>query len=265
MEEPIYHLGNLNFNGPLDLLLQLLEKNKVDIYDIPIAEITEQYLDYVRQLQTEDLELVSGFLVMAATLLEIKAKMLLPREALPEEEEEDPRAELAARLLAYKKYKYLAEALCGCEDQAEALFYGQEEIPAEVKSYIPPVNLDGLLGGVTLQDLQRVFREVMARREEKVDQVRSDFGVIKRERISLSARIGSVLGYVRKKRRFSFRQMLENSHERMEVVVTFLALLELMKMGKIEVLQREAFADIEVQATQSADEELDLSGIEDDV
>ena len=130
--------------------------------------------------------------------------------------------------------------------------------------YLPPVDLEELLQGVSLQDLKRVFLEVLARKEEKVDRVRSDFGVIKRERISLSARIGSVLNYTRKHRNFSFRQMLGQAEGRMEVVVTFLALLELMKMGKVQVCQKDTFSDIEVHATKETDtEDLDLRDLED--
>ena len=96
------------FEGPLDLLLHLIEKNKVNIYDIPIATITEQYLEYVSNMETEDLNIVSEFLVMAATLIDIKARMLLPKEVNEDGEEEDPRAELVARLLEYKYYKYMS-------------------------------------------------------------------------------------------------------------------------------------------------------------
>ena len=109
MEEIRYKLEKLNFDGPLDLLLRLIEKDKLDIYDIPIADITAQYLEYMDSLQTEDLELMSDFLVMAATLLDIKARMLLPRdEEEQDEEEEDPRDELVRRLLLYKQFKYMA-------------------------------------------------------------------------------------------------------------------------------------------------------------
>ena len=96
------------FEGPLDLLLHLIEKNKVDIYDIPIVEITEQYLDYVRNMETEDMNVISEFLVMAATLIDIKCKMLLPKDETAEEEEEDPRTELVQKLLEYKLYKYMS-------------------------------------------------------------------------------------------------------------------------------------------------------------
>lgn len=99
------------FEGPLDLLLHLIEKNKVDIYDIPIVEITEQYLDYVRNMETEDMNVISEFLVMAATLIDIKCKMLLPKDETAEEEEEDPRTELVQKLLEYKLYKYMSYEL----------------------------------------------------------------------------------------------------------------------------------------------------------
>ena len=99
------------FEGPLDLLLHLIEKNKVDIYDIPIIEITKQYLDYVRNMETDDLDIMSDFLVMAATLLDIKARMLLPKEKDEEGEEIDPREELVARLLEYKRFIYMASVL----------------------------------------------------------------------------------------------------------------------------------------------------------
>ena len=264
--EPTYRLEKLNFDGPLDLLLHLLEKNKVDIYDIPIAEITRQYMEYVSRMADEDLEVLSDFLVMAATLLEIKAKVLLPRESDESGEETDPREELVQRLLEYKKYKYLAEELCRFEDEAAGFLYAGERIPETVKTYIPPVDLDALLNGVTLSELSRVFREVLARKEEKVDRVRSNFGVIRRDRVSLSSKIGSVLNYTRKHRHYSFRSMLEQERERMDVVVTFLALLELMKLGRIEVRQESAFSEIEISATAytDADDALDLSGIDDD-
>ena len=111
------------FEGPLDLLLHLIEKNKINIYDIPIAEITDQYLEYVSCMEEESLDVVSEFLVMAATLLDIKARMLLPREVSEEGEEEDPRAELVERLLEYKTYKYMSLELKDREVDADQVFY----------------------------------------------------------------------------------------------------------------------------------------------
>ena len=140
------------FEGPLDLLLHLIEKNKINIYDIPIAEITDQYLEYVSCMEEESLDVVSEFLVMAATLLDIKARMLLPREVSEEGEEEDPRAELVERLLEYKTYKYMSLELKDMEVDADKVFYKAPTIPREVEKYEEPVDLDGLnyLAGKTM-------------------------------------------------------------------------------------------------------------------
>ncbi len=251
-----------NFEGPLDLLLHLIEKNKVSIYDIPIVTITEQYLEYVRQMDTQDLNIVSEFLVMAATLIDIKSKMLLPAEVNEEGEEEDPRAELVERLLEYKTYKYMAQELGEREGLAERHLFKDPTIPREVARYEPPVDLDGLLDGLTLAKLQSIFQSVMRRKADKVDPVRSNFGNIRKEPVSLEQKIRGVMGYARKHRKFSFRQMLESQADRLEVVVTFLALLELMKIGKIHLTQENIFDDmyIETLEPEGQEEELDLSG-----
>ena len=252
------------FEGPLDLLLHLIEKNKVSIYDIPIAEITDQYLEYVSQMEREDLNVVSEFLVMAATLLDIKSRMLLPAEVNEEGEEEDPRAELVERLLEYKMYKYMAFELKDRELDAEKVFYKNPTIPKEVARYEPPVDLDKLLDGLTLAKLQRIFESVMKRREDKVDPIRSNFGTIRQEPVSLEEKITSVMDYARKHRRFSFRAMLERQGDKLEVVVTFLAVLELMKIGKIHLTQEHLFDDLEIETLEEEgnEEELNLEDIE---
>lgn len=252
------------FEGPLDLLLHLIEKNKVSIYDIPIAEITDQYLEYVSQMEREDLNVVSEFLVMAATLLDIKSRMLLPAEVNEEGEEEDPRAELVERLLEYKMYKYMAFELKDRELDAEKVFYKNPTIPKEVARYEPPVDLDKLLDGLTLAKLQRIFESVMKRREDKVDPIRSNFGTIRQEPVSLEEKITSVMDYARKHRRFSFRAMLERQGDKLEVVVTFLAVLELMKIGKIHLTQEHLFDDMEIETLEEEgnEEELNLEDIE---
>lgn len=249
-----------SFEGPLDLLLHLIEKNKVNIYDIPIAMITDQYLEYVKYMEEESLDVVSEFLVMAATLLDIKARMLLPKEVNEEGEEEDPRAELVARLLEYKTYKYMSLELKDMELDAEKIFYKSPTIPKEVEKYEQPVDLDKLLDGVTLAKLQQIFQSVMKRQKDKIDPVRSTFGTIKKEPVSLEQKIASVMGYARKHRKFSFRGMLTKQKDRTEVVVTFLALLELMKVGKIHLTQENLFDDmmIETLEEEGAEEELDI-------
>ncbi len=256
------------FEGPLDLLLHLIDKNKVDIYDIPIVEITRQYLEYVNQMEREDLNIVSDFLVMAATLLDIKSRMLLPAKEDEEGEEEDPRAELVARLLEYKRYKMMAQELLDLEEDAQGILFKPPTVPKEVAKYEPPVDLDQLLDGLTLAKLQRIFEGVMKRQEDKVDPIRSSFGTIKKEPVSLEERVMDVLRFARKKRRFSFRQMLTRQGDKLEIVVTFLAVLELMKVGKLSLTQEHTFDDMEIEILEKEGEEtepeLDLQGLEED-
>ncbi len=252
MEDISYKLDK--FEGPLDLLLHLIEKNKVSIYDIPIAEITDQYLEYVSHMEEESLDVISEFLVMAATLLDIKARMLLPREVNEEGEEEDPRAELAARLLEYKMYKCMSVELKDMELFADRVFYKAPTIPKEVEKYERPVDLDELLVDLTLSKLKRIFESVMRRQQDKIDPVRSTFGTIHKEPVSLEEKIDSLLEYARSHRKFSFRGMLDGQSDRTEVVVAFLAILELMKLGKIHLTQENLFDDMYIEALEPEEE-----------
>ena len=232
MGEPTYKLEKLNFDGPLDLLLQLIEKNKVDIYDIPIALITEQYLEAIHAMPEKNLEEMSEFLIMAATLLDIKAKMLLPREE-EEVEEGDPRAELVARLLEYKKYKLLSAQMRSLEEGSDKLWYREQDLPQEVAKYKPPVDLDHLLKNETAEKLQRIFDEIMRRQSDRTDEVHSHFGEIEREAVQIGDRLDYVKERVRKPGRHSFRSLLGSSATKLEIVITFLAILELIKTGEI--------------------------------
>ena len=157
------------FEGPLDLLLYLIEKNKVNIYDIPIVEITAQYMEYVNQMKKDNLDTLSEFLVMAATLLDIKSKMLLPKKEEEEQEQEDPRAELVQQLLEYKMYKCMANELKDRQLDAGKVWYKKKDIPDEVLAYEEPVNLEELVGDIRLSDLNRIFQSIMKRQEEKID------------------------------------------------------------------------------------------------
>lgn len=238
------------FEGPLDLLLHLIEKNKIDIYDIPIVEITNQYMEYIRQMQREDLNVMSEFLVMAATLLDIKCRMLLPKEVNEDGEEEDPRRELVEQLLQYKMYKYMADELKERQQGSDMVLYRGPDVPDEVLEYAEPVDLDRLLGGLTLSRLNDIFQEVMKRQTDKIDPVRSRFGKIEKEEVSVSDRLNYIHDYLKTHRRFSFRQMLENQKSRMQVVVTFLAMLEMMKLGEIHVEQENTFGEIMIERTE---------------
>ena len=157
------------FEGPLDLLLHLIDKNKFNIFDIPIVEITEQYLDYLNRMQEENLDVMSEFLVMAATLISIKAKMLLPREEKEEEEEEDPRAELVRRLLEYKMYKYASLELKDMNLDAGKNYYKPATIPKEVLEYKEEIDPAEVIGDVTLAKLNEIFTQVMKRTVDRVD------------------------------------------------------------------------------------------------
>ncbi len=239
------------FEGPLDLLLHLIEKNKVNIYDIPIVTITEQYMEYIRQMDRQDLNIVSEFLVMAATLLDIKAKMLLPKEVDENEEEVDPREELVRRLLEYKRYKYMSFELKDREIDAEKINYKQETIPIEVKKYEPPVDMDQLMKGITLQQLSKIFSEVLKRQENRVDQVRSQFGTIEKEEVSIEDKMDYVLDFTVKNKHYSFKKLLKKQCSKVQVIVTFLAILELMKTGKIMITQEHIFDEIVIDVVEA--------------
>lgn len=241
------------FEGPLDLLLHLIDKNKIDIYDIPIVEITDQYMEYIHSMEKEDLGIMSEFMVMAATLLDIKCKMLLPKEVNEEGEEEDPRAELVQKLLEYKMYKYMSYELKDKMDAAANVYYREADIPKEVLKYKEPVDPAELLRGMTLEKLNAIFKSVIRRQEDKIDPIRSRFGTIEKEEVSLSEKMLELKEFAGKHKKFSFRALLEKQHSRIQVIVTFLSILELMKMGHIHVDQETLFGEIEIAVLTEPD------------
>jgi len=238
------------FEGPLDLLLHLIDKNKIDIYDIPIVLITEQYLEYIKQMETEDMNIMSEFLLMAATLLDIKCKMLLPKEVNEDGEEEDPRAELVQKLLEYKMYKYMSYELKDRQFNAERSWYKDPTIPKEVLAYKEPLDYEELLGDVNLQKLHSIFKETLKRKEDKVDPVRSQFGKIEKDEINLEEKTSYIEEFIRLNKKLSFRQLLEKQNSKMEIIVTFLVVLELMKIGMIVITQDNIFDDIYITAVE---------------
>ena len=240
------------FEGPLDLLLHLIEKNKIDIYDIPIVEITAQYLDYIRQMQREDMNVMSEFLVMAATLIDIKCKMLLPKEVNEDGEEEDPRAELVQKLLEYKMYKCMAYELKDRQMDAGRVMYKKPTIPEEVRAYEPPVDIHELMSDITLSRLHEIFESIMKKQQDKIDPLRSKFGKIEKEEVSLEDKMEDLKKYAAGHRHFSFRGLLTAQSSKVEVIVTFLAILELMKMGTIRISQEHIFDDIQIDSKVAA-------------
>ncbi|MCD8018543.1 MAG: segregation/condensation protein A [Clostridiales bacterium] len=238
------------FEGPLDLLLHLIEKNKVNIYDIPIVEITNQYMEYLREMgQSFSAESMSEFLVMASTLLKIKSRMLLPKEE-KDDEEEDPREELVQRLMEYKMYKYAAGELKDRRIDAEKVFYKPESIPGEIKEYEEPVCPEEIVGDVTLERLNQVFQMVMRRKKDREDPVRSRFGKIEKEKYKVEDRMTDIRRQIRGLKRINFRTLLDIQPTREMVIVTFLAVLELMKMGQVAVTQENNFDEIYMDALE---------------
>lgn len=239
------------FEGPLDLLLHLIDKNKINIYDIPIVSITEQYLQYLRTMTQLNIDIMSEFLIMAATLIHIKAKMLLPKEEKEQVEEEDPRAELVRRLLEYKMYQYAAEQLKELQVDASKVLFKLPTIPEEVTVYEEPVCLEQLIDGLTLQKLHHIFQELMKKKEDKVDPIRSKFGTIEKEEISVDDKMKEIREQIRGLSKIRFRTLLEVQASKVQVVVTFLAILELMKIGVLTVYQEELFDDIIINSLEN--------------
>jgi len=228
------------FEGPMDLLLHLIEENEIDIYNIPIAQITQQYLDYIDLAGVLDLELTSEFLLMACTLLSIKAKMLLPKPAVQIADEDrletDPREELVQRLLEYKEYKEKAKRFEKLEEH-QSKYYWRQIDDAELLKKFPPSNP---IGDVKWEDLVSVFNKVFERAEK-----RGKFLSLNRETVSIKDKIKYIMLKLKEKQRgLSFYQLISDVVSKEEFIVTFLALLELIKRGKIFVRQKGLFKDI---------------------
>lgn len=224
------------FEGPLDLLLHLIKKHQVNIYDIPIALITRQYIEYLELMQTLNLSIAGDFLVMAATLVHIKSKMLLPPdEKAPEEEEEDPREELVSRLLEYKKFK---EASLQLEER--------ESIWTEVYRRSPssegePVNEEFCFTDLNLFDLVEALQKVIERLPEK------EWMEVTQEILSVTDKINDLLEYLEGKESATFIELFKGDSTRGMVVVTFLALLELCRLRLVNIQQLEEFGVIRVR------------------
>lgn len=224
------------FEGPFELLFHLIEKAKIDIYDIPISEITDQYIDYLNVMKSLDIDLASEFLVMAATLLEIKSKMLLPKTPKKEEEgEEDPRDELVLKLLDYKKFKEVTsilkerysiyeKSLCKNTDLADAIidsFKLPDELPIEL--------------------LVEKFQSILLK---KKDITKNEYRRVFRDNVTVDEKMGEILDYLSSKERIYFDDLLECYEDKLNVIVTFLALLELIKQKDVIAVQPDSFNKI---------------------
>lgn len=225
------------FEGPLDLLLYLIRRQNIDILDIPIAEITKQYVQYIELMKEMQLELAGEYLLMAAMLAEIKSRMLLPRPETHEEEEEDPRAELVRRLQEYERYKKAAEDLSELPRLERDTFVASAEAPErKVVTKLPDI---------TLKELLLAFHDVLKRAE-----MFSNLHM-QREPLSVRQRMSEILSRIRSSSFTGFGDLFDPEEGRMGVAVTFIALLELLRESMIEVVQSEDFAPLHVRAASS--------------
>jgi len=225
------------FEGPLDLLLYLIRKQNLDILDIPIAEISRQYVQYIELMKEMQFELAGEYLVMAATLAEIKSRMLLPRSAEGEEEEDDPRAELVRRLQEYERFKRAAADI----DTLERLERDVLQASAEVTER-PVVTK---LPDITLKELLIVFKDALERSTMFAHHH------VRREPLSVRERMSNILVTLQTERYVEFQRLFDPLEGRMGVTVTFLAILELVKESLIDIVQAEAFGPIHVRAAQT--------------
>jgi len=231
------------FEGPLDLLLYLIRKQNIDVLDIPVAEITRQYMGYVELMHTVRLELAAEYLVMAAMLAEIKSRMLLPRSAVAEEEEDDPRAELIRRLLEYERFKAAAEGIDTLPRVGRDLIVPRVEAPeARARKLLPTVELQELL--VSMAEVLR-----------RADMFESH--QVSREALSTRERMSEVLERLKDGTFVPFVELFTAEEGRLGVVVTFMAILELVKESLLELVQNEAFAAVHVRLRVAGAEEGD--------
>lgn len=241
------------FEGPMDLLLHLIDKDQINIYDIPIAEITAQYLAYIEEMQNLDMDVASEFLVMAATLVSIKARMLLPRVPKEignmEEDGPDPRQELVQRLLEYRKFKEVASYLKIQERQAGKVYTRNNSIELYQHLFSPKDPLRGVTLDLLLASLQKVLKKAGA--------YLTIPGEITREEIQVPEKMRQLLTLlVLHPQGMRFSKMFSGDTTRSEMIVTFLAVLELLKSGQISVEQRNPFSDIIIsRRTQELTEE----------
>ena len=222
------------FEGPLDLLLYLIRRQNLDILDIPLAEITRQYMQYIEVMRELQLELAGEYMLMAATLAEIKSRMLLPRPQSDGAEEDDPRAELVRRLQEYERFKRAAE------DMEELSRVDRDTFPASAE--VVERRVVKLLPAVTMQEMLVALKDVMSRAEMFTHHH------VQRERLSVRQRMSDVLSALRTQSFVEFVQLFRAEEGRMGVTVTFSAILELLREGLIEIVQAEQFAPIHVRA-----------------
>lgn len=227
-----------NFEGPLDLLLQIIKENKMDIETVKLADITEQYLDYIKDIDVLDMENASEFITIAATLIEIKSKSLLPKDPVEIPEEEDPEKQLIARLKELKLFKEASQQLQTIEN-VDRLYKEPDKLANNVRVILKDMILDNLLDAFAL---------MMAKTEKKA--IIEEPKTISKDRFTVAEKIISIKNAVREKRIVKFSELFEEDQTKSELVNIFLALLELLKMQFVKAQQSEIFGEIDIIANE---------------
>jgi segregation and condensation protein A len=220
----LYKIKLQYFEGPLDLLLFFIKRDELNIYDIPISKITSEFIEYLNLIKQLDLEVAGDFILMAATLMQIKVKMLLPRELDEKGEEIDPRADLVKALLEYKKYKEMSEELSYFESNQRKISY-RGNYSADYKISAP--EYDTLLKNISLYDLMKAFKKAL------IDQPKEIIHEITKIPISIDEQIQYILEKIANSGELHFLELIKGMHEKIRIIVTFIALLELIKIGRI--------------------------------
>ncbi len=244
LETQKYAIKIENFEGPLDLLCHLIEKNKMDIYDINLNEITDQYIQYLNQMEKMNLEIASEFVVMASTLLYLKSKNLLPKQE--EEEEELTEEELIRRIIEYKKFKEISKVLNQNYIQNRNRYYKNQE-----KIELPKQKLEKKYDNTIISNM---YRDLIERNRAKINQNAKNIEKIALvENYTVSSKVKEMFKVLVKQKRFVFNKLFSlNKHDKQEVVTAFSGLLEMSRRRKIETIQEELFGDITVEKTKRA-------------
>jgi len=251
MAEQTYQIDLPQFQGPFDLLLFFIERDELDIYDIPIAKITDDFLAYIRQMESLNVDLASEFILVAATLMRIKAKMLLPRKELDEQGNEiDPRQELVERLLEYKRYKSVIDELKQMEEDRatrEVRGYTNQEVRQLAERLLVDVELES----VSLFKLMNVFQKMMAELEARENRI---VHRIYRYNYTIQEQSASILSRIRPGHRTTFRELFDDCENRVHAIVNFLALLELLNAQRVSLIQGSGPNDFWVTAFSGEEE-----------
>ena len=226
-----YKVKLRQFEGPLDLLLHLIKRDKINIYDIPISHITSEYLTYIEVMKELELEIAGEFFVMAATLIRIKAQMLLPRRTDEDEEEEDPREELVRNLLEYRRFKEVAGLLARKEEERRKVFPRPPSKPLDVEPIDESMD-------VSLFDLIDAFKRVISNFEGET------LYTVEREPITIEEKMDYIIETLRTRNEVLFSELFSSGFSKMDIIVTFLAILELVRLGEIHARQMSDRSDI---------------------